>query len=41
MTDLQAALQEKQTAEHSVIDEAIADRGDVSLLTLSSSTSPC
>ncbi|ORY75060.1 hypothetical protein BCR35DRAFT_343551 [Leucosporidium creatinivorum] len=28
MTDLQAALQEKQTDEHSVIDEAIADRGD-------------
>lgn len=30
MADLQAALQEKQTDEHSVIDEAITDRGDVS-----------
>lgn len=32
MTDLEAAQQEKQTEEHSVIDEAIADRGDVNSL---------
>lgn len=40
MADLAAALEEKQTAEHSVIDEAITDRGAVRSPSLSFTSRP-
>lgn len=41
MNDLQAAAKEKQTAEHSVVDDCISDQAEVSRTHRASSTREC